>query len=134
MGNLSTFLRFVTNTKLRRALLVLVVGALVLFAAAPSVSNAQVVAGAATAGFGAAFGYAQRIGSFTFTQGGSIANGTGFGIAIAPGSSAAGSFATSAGPAAAFAQAMGTPFGSTAFVQTAAFFGGSASAIAAAAP
>ncbi|MCC7446481.1 MAG: hypothetical protein IT324_03645 [Anaerolineae bacterium] len=134
MGNFSTFLRFVTHTKLRRALLVLVVAGLVIFAAAPSVSNAQVTAGAATAGFGAAFGYAQRIGGVTFTQAGSIGNGTGFGIAVAPGSSSAASAVLSGGNAAAFAQAMGTPFGSAAWVQTAAFFGGNAAAVAAAAP
>lgn len=134
MGIFPSVFSFVRNAKLRRALLVLVVVALVMLATTPSVSNAQVTAGAAVAGFGAAFGYAQRIGPVTFTQAGSIANGAGFGIAVAPGSSAAASGVRSAGNAAAFAQAIGTPFGSTAFVQTAAFFGGAAAGIAVAVP
>jgi hypothetical protein len=136
MNNHRSINPIIAITKRARFLVfcVVIIAVLLVQITTPTVSNAQVAAGAAVAGFGAAFGYAQRIGPFTFTQAGSIGSGAGFGVAVAPGSSASLSAAKSTGPAAAFAQAFGTPFGSSAFVQTAAFFGGSAAAFAAAAP
>lgn len=98
-----------------------------------SVADAQLAAVARSAGFGAAFGYAQRIGPVAFTSAGSIGTGFGAALAVSPASFAA-SLAASAGPAAAFAQSVGTPFGSSAWVQTAAFFGGAAFGAAAAGP
>jgi hypothetical protein len=128
--------------------LLAVIGGIALLALmmqAVSVANAQVATSASTAGFGAAFGYAQTIGNISYTQAGTIGNGIGTAVARAPGyyqhhydpyhhkhyytyvpGTHAYSGALSTGNAASFSQALGTPFGSTAFVQTAAFNGLSA--------
>jgi len=117
-----------------RVLFLLAIVGAVMLAAEVAPSNAQVVATASSSGFGAAFAYAQRIGPFTSTQAGSIGNGSAVGIAVAPGSSAAISAVKTTGAAAAMAQAFGTPFGSSAFVQVSSFFGGTAAGFAAATP
>ena len=118
--------KFLAGRAIRMLLLCLALVGLLTFAARPSTVKAGSGAFASTAGFGAAFGYAQTIGAVSFTQAGSIANGVGSGTASVPGFSSAGSMASSAGPSAAFAQAIGSPFGSAAFVQATSFFGGSA--------
>ena len=105
--------------------LVLLVGMLSL-AIVPMVVNAQATATAATSGFGAAFGYAQSVGPIAYTQAGSIGDGFASATSFTPVSSSLSSVFTS-GPSAAFATAIGTPFGSNAFVQVASFFGGFAS-------
>jgi hypothetical protein len=102
--------------------------------ALPSTTNAQVAAQASTNGFGAAFGYAQRIGSVTYTQAGSIGNGTAGAVAVAPGFSSAFSAVQSSGNAAALSTAIGSPFGSAVTVQAVSFFGGFATAIGGATP
>ena len=112
--------------------LILLVGMLSL-AIVPMVVNAQATATAASSGFGAAFGYAQSIGPIAYTQAGSIGNGFASGSAFTPSSSSLSSVFTS-GPAAAFATSLGTPFGSSAFVQVASMFGGSGSGFAFASP
>lgn len=89
--------------------------------------NAQAAASASTSGFGAAFGYAQTIGTVSFTQAGTIGNGAAIAQAASP-YGQAGSAAFSAGNASAFSAAFGSPFGATAFIQTTSFWGGSASA------
>ncbi len=104
--------------------LLLLVGMLSL-AIVPVAVQAQATATASTSGFGAAFGYAQSIGPIAYTQAGSIGNGFASGTAFTPVSSSLSTVFTS-GPSAAFATALGTPFGSNAFVQVASFFGGSA--------
>lgn len=114
------------------------------------VANAQVVATASTAGFGAAFGYAQTIGNVSYTQAGSIGNGSAHASARTHGyyhyrynphthkygyHHVPGSYANSAtithGNAAAFAQSVGSPFGSQAFIQANSFNGFAAAAAAA---
>ena len=112
--------------------LFLLVGMLSL-AIVPAVVNAQVTATATTSGFGAAFGYAQTIGPIAYTQAGSIGNGTGTGTAVTTSSSSLSAVMTT-GPAAAFATAIGTPFGSNAYVQVASFIGGFAAAAASGTP
>ncbi len=109
----------------RNLLLLVMLAGLLSLATVPLTVSAQVSAGASTTGFGAAFGYAQNIAGVSFTQAGSIGNGTAFGIAVSPsaGTNAFSNVLTT-GPAAAFAQAIGTPFGSGAFVQVASFPGG----------
>lgn len=126
--------RIKTTKRAYRLLCLLVLVGVLLFATEVAPSNAQVVATASSSGFGAAFAYAQRIGPTTFTQAGSIGNGSALAIAVSPGSSAAISAVKTTGPAAAFAQAFGTPFGSSAFVQVSSFFGGTAAGFAAAIP
>lgn len=126
--------RIKSTKRAYRVLFLLGIVGLLLLATEVAPSHAQVVATASSSGFGAAFAYAQRIGSTTFTQAGSIGNGSAVGIAVAPGSSAAISAVKTTGPAAAFAQAFGTPFGSSAFVQASSFFGGTAAGFAAAVP
>lgn len=113
-------------------MLVLLVGMLSL-AVVPLVARAQVSATASTAGFGAAFGYAQTIGPIAYTQAGSIGNGFADAAAFTPFSSATSDVFTG-GPAAAFATSIGTPFGSNAYVQVASFFSGFASGTAFASP
>lgn len=108
--------------------------AVLAFAGQPTVTKADTTAVAFSAGFGAAFGYAQTIGPISFAESGSIGNAFGAAIAVVPGSSSAASLAASLGNAASFAQAIGSPFGSNAFVQTASFFGGAAFGIANATP
>ncbi len=112
--------------------LVLLVGMLSL-AVVPMVVNAQASAFAETSGFGAAFGYAQTIGPIAYTQAGSIGDGFASAAAFTPVSSSFSDVFTG-GPSAAFATAIGTPFGSNAYVQVASFFGGFASGSAFAAP
>jgi len=126
----------------RFVIVAVVVVALALTVQAVYVANAQVVAAATTNGFGAAFGYSQTIGSIAYTQAGSIGNGTAAAAALTPGhytyqydpsthhynyvfvsGQSAESAVLSAGNAAAFAQAMGTPFGSNAFIQATSFNG-----------
>lgn len=123
-------------------------GALIM-AVSIQVASAQVVASASTAGFGAAFGYAQTIGNTVYTQAGSIGNGAGFASAtgagffvleynehedvfefVFVGGPTAVSAVNSGGNAAAFAQSVGTPFGSQAFIQTSSFGGFAAAAAA----
>jgi hypothetical protein len=111
----------------------MLLGVLVL-ATVPLTAHAQVEAFAATSGFGAAFGFAQNIGGVSFTQAGSIGNGTAYGLAVSPVGTYSFSQVFTTGPAGAFAQAIGTPFGSTAFVQLASFIGGAASGFATAGP
>jgi hypothetical protein len=101
---------------------------LVLLLAALPVS-ADSTAAAATSGFGAAFGYAQNIGPVSMSQAGSIGNGAGAAVAFTP-FSASTSTVMSTGASAAFAQAIGSPFGSAAWVQAVSIFGGSASGFA----
>lgn len=100
---------------------------------APLMANAQVSVDASTSGFGAAFGYAQTIGPIAFTQAGSIGNGAAASTAFTPFSGSWSSTFTG-GPAAAFAQSVGTPFGSAATVQLASFFDGFAAGFAGAGP
>jgi len=102
-------------------------------ALAPLAVQASSSASATSAGFGAAFGYAQTIGPIAYTQAGSIGDAAGAAAAITPYSSAV-SAVFSSGPSAAFATSIGSPFGSNAFVQVASFFGGFASGVAASAP
>lgn len=112
---------------------VLLLALVALLAVAPMATNAQVSVAASTSGFGAAFGYAQTIGPIAFTQAGSIGNGAAASTAFTPYSGSLSSTFTG-GPAAAFAQAIGTPFGSAATVQLSSFFGGAASGAAAGFP
>lgn len=105
--------------------LALLVGVLSL-AIVPMVVNAQASATASTSGFGAAFGYAQSVGPIAYTQAGSIGDGFASATSFTPVSSSLSSVFTS-GPAAAFATSLGTPFGSSAFVQVASMFSGFAS-------
>lgn len=132
---------YLTNG-LRLFVAIAVIALLALVMQAAATANAQVVAASQTAGFGAAFGYAQTIGSISYTQAGSIGNGVGFAAARTPGyyqhrydphyhsyryyyvpGTYAYSGAATHGNAAAFSTALGTPFGSNAYVQTAAFNG-----------
>lgn len=96
-------------------------------------ANAQVAAAATTAGFGAAFGYAQTIGPISYTQAGSIGNGAAVAAARTHWTSSL-SAVISTGNAAVMASAIGTPFGSTASVQAVSFFGGFAQGAALAYP
>lgn len=112
------------NKPFRVLLLCLLLAGVILFASKPSVSEAGSAAVASTAGFGAAFGYAQTIGPISYTQAGSIGNGFGAAAAVVPSWSSAASLAASSGPSAAFAQSIGSPFGSAAFVQASSFWGG----------
>jgi len=119
-------MKFVARKPLFRGLFVLFVMSLLVLAVQPHVALAQSAsAEAGTSGFGAAFAYAQTIGPIAYAQSGSIGDGYSNAAAFTPSTSALTNTFTS-GPAAAFAQAIGTPFGSGAFVQVASFFGGSA--------
>jgi hypothetical protein len=118
---------------LRRAALLLTLVAMMLVIALPQVANAQVNVVAGTAGFGAALAYGQSVGPVAFTQASSMGNGFAGATAITP-FSAAGSFVQTTGPGIAFAQAIGTPFGSSAFVQVSSLPGGTAFGAAAAMP
>jgi hypothetical protein len=110
----------------------LVIGLLIL-TVQPMIVSAQSYASATTSGFGAAFAYAQTIGPISYTQAGSIGDGDASAIAITGFSSAFSNTWTS-GPSAAFAQAIGSPFGSAAYIQAASFFGGMAMGSAGATP
>jgi hypothetical protein len=96
-------------------------------------AEAQVGATATTAGFGAAFGYAQTVGVVSFSAVGSIGNGTALGWATTPTTNSLAQVITNNNAAAA-AQAIGTPFGSTAWVQVISFPGGGAFGLATASP
>lgn len=120
------------NRLLKIVLLLVVMGALVL-AVTPFIVSANSTASAGTSGFGAAFAYSQTIGSVSYTQAGSISNGWANAKAWTPDSSA-GSFVTTTGHSAAFAQAIGSPFGTAVQIQVASFFDGSALASAFANP
>src|ERR1700736_2289630 len=69
------------------------------FAGQPTVTRASTTAVAFSAGFGAAFGYAQTIGPVSFTEAGSIGNAFGAAIAVVPGTTSAASLAASLGNA-----------------------------------
>jgi hypothetical protein len=112
-------------------LLLLILAALLMLV--PLAVSAQVSVDASTSGFGAAFGYAQTIGPIAFTQAGSIGNGMAHADAYTPFTGAWSSTWTN-GPAAAFAQSIGTPFGAAASVQLSSFFGGFANGFAGAWP
>lgn len=112
-------------------LLLLILAALLMVV--PLTASAQVSVDATTSGFGAAFGYAQTIGPLAFTQAGSIGNGTASAEAFTAFTGAWSSTWTN-GPAAAFAQSIGTPFGAAASVQLSSFFGGFAHGFAGALP
>lgn len=117
----------------RRLFLLFVVFILVLLAVQPAVTFGQSEAYSSTAGFGAAFAYAQNIGSIAYTQAGSIGNGDALAISVTP-FSAALSEVWSGGNAAAYSQAIGTPFGTVATTQVVSFFDGFAAAAALAHP
>src|SRR5579871_1186247 len=89
-----------SNRVFRLAAVCSVFLAVVAFAGKPTVSQADTTAVAFTAGFGAAFGYAQTIGPISYSEAGSIGNGFGAAIATVPGSSSASSLAASLGNAA----------------------------------
>jgi hypothetical protein len=91
---------------------------------APSVSAQNIAAaGAASGGFGAAFGFASSIGPISYTSTGSIGTGLAGAIAISPGGIFAASNVFSLGNAAAFAGSIATPFGASAAVLTTALGG-----------
>lgn len=123
MHTLTQGLRRYGAGRLGRQLAICLTLAAILVALQVSAAHAGVVAIAKTAGFGAAFGYAQTIGGVAFSQAGSIGNGLGVGVAV---TTVSGSLAAvqSGGPAAAFAQAIGSPFGQASFVQVTSFPGG----------
>lgn len=106
-----------------RLLLVITLLCLVILSGQLTLVKAGSSASASTAGFGAAFGYAQNIAGFSFTQAGSLGNGTATSSAFTIGTGAFSQVFTT-GPSAAFAQSIGTPFGSAVQVQVASFFGG----------
>jgi hypothetical protein len=105
--------------------LLLLVAVVIGLAAVPSAepAEAQVGAVAGSSGFGAAFAYAQTIGPVAMTAAGSIGNGFAVGFAITPWSWSWSGVLTG-GPAAAMAQAIGTPWGSTAATQVLSMPGG----------
>jgi hypothetical protein len=107
------------------AVLFLIVALLVAVMATPSSepAEAQVGAVAGSAGFGAAFAYAQTIGPVAITSAGSIGNGGAAAFAITPWSWSWSGVLTG-GPAGAMAQAIGTPWGSTAATQVMSMPGG----------
>lgn len=110
---------------LRQVRLVLVFALLVamLVVASLSVVNAQSEVYAHTSGFGAAFAYAQTIGNVSYTQAGSLGNGEAWSQANTPFSSA-GSYTLTGGASAAFAQSIGSPFGSASYIQAVSSFDG----------
>lgn len=83
-------------------------------------------ASAATAGFGAAFGYAASIGPVAYSSTGSIGTGWADATAWGPGMIMAGSGVATSGPAASFAGSLASPFGAMAQVLTSAMWGGNA--------
>jgi hypothetical protein len=119
----------------RIASLLLVTVACLGIIAAPSAqpADADVGAVAASAGFGAAFAYSQTIATVSYTATGSIGNGAAMGFAFTP-VSYSWSEVFTFGNAAAMAQAIGTPFGSTASTQLVSFPGGGALGMAFAGP
>jgi hypothetical protein len=119
--------------KIKRMFYVLALLSLVLIAVQPLTVDASAAVTAQTAGFGAAFGYAQSIDNVSFSAAGTIGNGMAGAAAFTP-FSASTAWAASTGPGAAYSQAIGTPFGSTAWTQVASLFGGTAAGYAAAWP
>lgn len=109
----------------RIILLLALLGILVVMPLAALAQNSA-EASAASAGFGAAFGYAASIGSTVYSSTGSIGTGWGEAVAWGPGLLLAGSEVATNGAAASFAGSLASPFGSMAQVLTNSMFGGSA--------